>query len=205
MKKYFTLIVLLLFSYLHTSTIRVDDLSEESVKVLREYQNKNPGPFTIKIEPESSTFQNMVQWGKWIIGKNNTETKTTIGWRVVKSIMQWTLGGTAVSYSAIFYLIYRAYKLLKTVGSWVHSLENHKEEDLILYVRQMSKRNTQDNHLKKIKEEKEIIKNYLKLHKQLCRWRIRNLFPYNKVLHRAIVKSFARLAALEEQLCKNSK
>jgi hypothetical protein len=190
---------------IHTTTIKVGDLSNKNIEALRQHQKNNPGPLTIKVEGERPFINKLLGWGEWAADTTDSAAGNTNGWSIVKPFLQWALGGAVVSYGATFYLIYRTYTLLKTIGSWSHSIHNQDEEELLLYVRQIDKTVLQEKYLEDIKKEKKIIETYFKLHKYLCRWNMRHLFPYDKAAHASIVKSFTRLCALEGQLCKNNK
>ena len=193
---------LLLFFCIHlqATTIKISDLSQNTIEGLRDYQRKHPGPLTVKIEGETSTLQTLIEYGEKFVGKADTTAGQMNSLGLLKPILQWAVGGTAASYGAGFYLIYRAYNLLRTIGSWTSSANQHSEEELVLYVRRTQKKTLQKQYLKEIRKEKEILAKYLKIHVYLCRWHIRKLFLYDKASHRSIVKSYKRLCALEGQL-----
>ncbi|MFT6765397.1 MAG: hypothetical protein ACJAZS_000274 [Alteromonas naphthalenivorans] len=190
-----------LYSQTQATTIRVKDLSYKSIEALREYQQNNPGPLTIKIEGERTVFDTVVGWGEWASETADTATGELDKWGMAKPILKWALGGAFMSYGATFYVIYRAYKLLKTIGSWSNSVGQSNDEELMLYVRQLDKTIIRQKYLQEIKREKTVLELYLKMHKHLCRWHIRKVFPYDETVHRSIVKSFERLCALEQHLC----
>lgn len=189
---------------LYAPTIQITDLSQKNIETLREYQKNNPGPLIVKIEGEQTILQSLLEWGEWIFGQTE-KTGHMDGWFFIKPILQGIMGGAFVSYGAIFYIIYRAYRLLKTVGSWAYSADKTNDEELILYIRQIQTKTSQKYHLQEIKKEKNILEQYFKIHRYLCRWRIRKFFPYDKVLHGSLVKSYKRLCAVEKQLYKIEK
>lgn len=201
-----TILLLLFFSvHLQATTIKLPDLTPENIAYLLEYHNRNPGPLTVKIEGERTFFQTIMSYGESFFEKADTTTGALDGFGLLKPILQWAVGSTVASYGAGFYFIYRAYKLLRIVGSWTSSANKQSEEELVLYIRTIQKKTVQKKYLKEIREEKEILEKYLKFHVYLCRWRIRKLFLYDKASHRSIVKSYKRLCALEERLCKTNK
>lgn len=203
MKKYF--LFFLFYTHLSAKTVLVPDLSAKSIEVIRDYQSKHPGPLMIKVEGEKSIFQTAIEYGEAILGKTDVATGKIDNLGLLKPMLQWAFGGTIASYSAGFYLIYRAYKLLRTIGSWTFAASKGNEEELVLYIRKTQTKALQQDSLQKLRQEKDVLEKYLTLHIWLCRWRIRKLFLFNKSIHRSIVKSYKRLCALERKLCKNEK
>ena len=200
MKKHFLLF--LICTSLTATTLRVPDLSQESIEGLRAYQSNNPGPLTIKVEGEKSLFQTVFEWGEIFLGKGNSPTEAVNELGLLKPILQWVVGGTVMSYGTGFYLIYRAYTLLRVVGSWTFAASQQNEDEMVLYIRKMQTKTLQKKSLQEIKKEKVILGQYLKVHTLLCRWKIRKLFLYNQASHRSIVKSYNRLCVLEKKLCE---
>lgn len=199
MKMFF--ILLFFCIHLQATTIRIPDLSLKSIEALKNYQIDHPGPLTVKIEGEISTLQALIEYGEKFVGKADTVAGQMDSLGLFKPILQWAVGGTMASYGAGFYLIYRAYKLLRTIGSWTSAANQHNEEELVLCVRRTQKKAMQQKYLKEIREEKEVLAKYLKIHVYLCRWHMRKLFLYDRASHRSIVKSYNRLCSLEGELC----
>lgn len=191
---------------LYSTVYSFSDLSDQNVAKMRQIKNSNSGEVNFRVgEGGGYLFQDLLGWGEKLAGQVTTPTDGCNRWSLAKPVMKWVFGGTVTSYGAGFYLIYRAYNLLKTIGSWTSSANQQSEEELILYVRQTQKKTLQKKYLKEIREEKEILAKYLKIHILLCRWHIRKLFLYNEASHRAIAKSYKRLCALEKQLGESYK
>jgi hypothetical protein len=199
MKKIF-LSFFLLINALEPKTIKVENFDDGTVEGIRDYLQKHPGPLTVKIEGEQNMLQKALGLGEWAMGTSDSVGTSTGGLLSVKSLAQWAFGGTVVSYGAGIYVIYRAYRLIKQLGSWTHSLGDHEDDEVILYVRQGNNKELQNKYMSEIKKEKEILLRYLRLHKSLQNLHIRWLFPQNKAYDRCILEREKRLDVLERKV-----
>ncbi len=203
MKKHFLLF--LFCGSLSAATLKIPDFSPKNIEGIQNYLKVHPGDLTIKIEGPKTIFQTIVGYSEVILGKADSTAGTMNDLGLLKPILKTIVGGTAASYGAGFYLIYRAYKLLRVVGSWTFAASKQNEEEMVLYIRKTQTKKLQKKSLQEIKEEKDTLAQYLKLHTYLCRWKIRRLFLYDRATHRSIVESYQRLCSVESKLCKKEK
>ena len=206
MKKLFLLVLFLLCNRAQAvPTIQIADLSPLTIEGLRNYQAKNSGSFVIKVQGKDTWWRSMTEYGESFFSKTEDTIKEVDGLGLLKPLLKYAVGSTVASYGAGFYAIYHAYKLIKTIGSWVCIAEQKNDEELVLYVRKIQTKKGHQKYLQEIKKEKDILERYLKIHIYLCKWNIRKLFPYNKASHKSIIKTHKRLTALEGKLYKSNK
>ncbi len=186
-------------SYIQPVTVVVKELSDTEIASLRNYQKQYPNGFTIQVNPNQTVMNKLVGWGEWITGTVPTTNTETTGWLSIKPLVQWAFGTTVVSYCATAYVIYRAYHLLKKIGTWTNWLGKESDDEIILYVR----RNAQEHSsvcLSSIKDEIALLDRYIFVHNKLQELHLRWLFPQNKAYDECIVERVERLKALERKL-----
>jgi hypothetical protein len=180
-----TYLLLIYFFSLSSSVVKVPDLSDESVIFLRKHYKNNPTPFTAQIGPISPFIDSIVAWGNHFI-ENNQRKKSYF----FTTLSRWVLGGTLTSYSAVFYLILRAYRLIKKI----HTATD--QEEIVLYGR----RNKNNLKVIEIEHEINVYEQYLFLDKLLSTLCMRKVFPKKENLDKRIKKRICILKFYRSQL-----
>lgn len=194
---------LVIFFHIESVTLFIKEFSDDTIAQLRIYEKKYPQGFTVQVKPDQTVMGKITEWGEWITG-SAPDNQSLLNWSSFKPFIQYTLGGTVVSYCAIIYIIYRAYYLLKKIGTWTHWLGKEHDDEIILYVRKKEKEHSL-LCLSSIKDEIILLERYLLIHKQLEKMHIRWLFPQNKANDEYIAQTVTRLKALERKFLMDEK
>jgi hypothetical protein len=191
--------------------VTVPDLTPSSIAQLHSFSKNNPGPFTIEVVPQQKWMEAMAGFviAPFTALRNALSLKN-----VSLTILSGALSLGWVSYLLCTYLIYKTYRLLKNVHSWVNWCS---DDDLLsdyeaLY-RKINHHKRARNATKNpslmlitLQQEKELIASYLRLDSFLKAHHLRHYFPHaEKATHKQIERAYAKLQKAQELLTVRNK
>ena len=207
-----TFTLLFLSTILHSQPkITVSDLAPSSIEQLHAFSKNNPGAFTIDVVPQK----------KWLVTMTGFVTAPFAAFRnafSLKNVSLTLISGALslgwVSYLLCAYVIYKTYRVIKNVHSWVNWCS---DDDLLsdydaLYRKidhhKRSRASTKKPTLTRmtLHQEKDLLAAYLRLDAFLRAHSLRHHFPHaERTTQIQITSAYAKLQKAEELLSVRKK
>jgi len=179
--------------------ICLHELNLESLNYLVKVWNDNPGvPLSIHINKDLpqkiEEIPKLSFLKKWLGSSSNAHS--TIGLTSSKNILflivQFVLGGGAISYCTTFYFIYRVYHIAKKINNFTHWFGESNQDSTLEIIDEVERiifKTAGHNAAENIDQYEHIIfKLYKNIDQRLKDYGLRKFFPHDPYLDQLIVQ-----------------